>query len=231
MNFEQYKIKKREQALIDWTPREFCLSCRKPKVTCYCHLVHPFHSNPEFVILIHRAEAFRKIATGRMSHRCLTNSSLFVGTDFTEHAEVNAIIADPKVFPVVLYPSKTAVNLTDLSLEERWNVFPSDRRLVIFVIDATWAQAKRMRRLSRNILALAPICFTPPKESAFLIRKQPKKMCYSTIESIHQTIDLLGCGSGEHGNLLEVFDKMVAQQIAFGHRKMQRRGIRPRGAF
>ena len=228
MNRVQYEATKQDRLQSAWTPRAFCLQCRKPKVTCYCSFLKPFQSNPEFVILIHRMEAFRKIATGRMSHQCISNSSLFVGTDFTLHPQVNAILADPTLYPVVLYPAINAVNLTPLTLEERRNCFPADKRLVVFVLDATWAQAKRMRRLSKNLLTLPTLCFTPPKESAFIVRKQPKANCYSTIESIHHIIDLLDPGTEAHEILLDVFYKMVSQQIAFGARKLQRRGIRPR---
>ena len=228
MNRAQYEANKQARNQSAWTPRAFCHHCRKPKITCYCEFLKPFNSKPEFVILIHRMEAFRKIATGRMSHQCIHNSLLFVGTDFTHHPQVNAILQDPALYPVLLYPAINAVNLTQLPLKERLGCFPKDKRLVVFVLDATWAQAKRMRRLSQNLLSLPTICFTPPSPSAFIVRKQPEANCYSTIESIHHIIGLLDSGTGEQEILLEIFSKMVNQQIAFSARKLQRRGVRPR---
>lgn len=171
-------------------------------------------------------EAFRKIATGRMAHQCLANSSLFVGTDYSEDEAVNAIIEDPTVYPVLLYPSKNAVNLSELAPTARQELFPSSKRLVVFVLDATWAQAKRMRRLSRNLLSLPAICFTPTTASRFRVRQQPKAICYSTIESIHLVMELLQENHQERGSLLSVFDQMVERQIAYGHLKSHRRGIR-----
>jgi DTW domain-containing protein YfiP len=71
-----------------------------------------------------------------------------------------------------------------------------------------------------NLKTLPRICFTPVTPSQFQVRKQPKPFCYSTIEAIHHTIELLGPSFGfdlasrAHDNMLEVFDSMVDQHIA-----------------
>ena len=72
-----------------------------------------------------------------------------------------------------------------------------------------------------NLLALPRICFTPQKPSNFRVRKQPNSNCYSTIEAIHHTIDLLGDTQGfetknrQHDGLLSVFNFMVENQLDF----------------
>ena len=102
------------------------------------------------------------------------------------------------------------------------DVFPrSEKKLTVFVIDGTWATARKMVRLSTNLHALPRICFTPPAPSNFRVRKQPKAECYSTIEAIHHTIELLGESRGfpvaerGHDHLLRVFDWMVTRQLEF----------------
>jgi DTW domain-containing protein len=190
-------------------------------VTCYCSRVRPFHSDPKFIILIHRDEARRSIATGRMSHLCLENSRLFEGADFSEHEGVNEILQDPTYYCVVLYPASGSTNLSPLKREERQRLFPRNKRLVVFVIDGTWQQARRMKRLSQNLSVLPHISFEPPTPSAFHVRKQPRPGCYSTIEAIHQVIELLRPDEeSHHQNLLEVFNFMVSQQVEFevGHK-------------
>lgn len=162
---------------------------------------------------MHPAESRRGIATGRMSHLSVSNSRLIEGEVFTHHAGVNEILADTSLHPVLLYPAFTAVNLSDIEPEERRALFPKNKRLVIFVLDGTWNQARRMRWRSKNLLALPNIRFTPPKASGFLVRKQPRPHCYSTIESIHHIIDLFGSGQ-EHHALLDAFSTMVRRQLA-----------------
>lgn len=218
MNIAQYKAAKELRRLQEWQPRATCDSCKKPIATCYCSLIRPFSSDPQFVILIHHSEVKRTIATGRMSHLCLKNSYFFEGTDFTHDEKVNALLADPRFHPVVLYPSPTAVNLSTLTLEQRRGQFPADKQLLVFVIDGTWSQAKRVRRLSQNISQLPYICFTPPRPSGFRVRQQPAEHCFSTIESIHHLIELMGGGGDDaHASMLRTFDRMVEQQVEYGH--------------
>ena len=76
-------------------------------------------------------------------------------------------------------------------------------------------------RQSQNLLNLPRICFSPEKPSNFRVRKQPHASCYSTLEAIHHTIELIGAAKGfdvasrKHDRLLHVFDSMVELQLDF----------------
>ncbi len=216
MTIQQYLREKEARFIDEKSPRRYCAKCKKPLATCYCVAVQPFCSSPQFVILIHRLEARRSVATGRMAHLCLSNSLLFEGTDFTDHPGVNALISDRQNYCVVLARGNTAVDLTEIAENERRRLFPPDKRLVVFVIDGTWAQARRMRRLSRNLKGLPSVCFTPETPSRFLVRKQPEAHCCSTIEAIHTCISLVGLEPQQpRNNLLTAFAYMVNQQIEY----------------
>jgi DTW domain-containing protein YfiP len=73
---------------------------------------------------------------------------------------------------------------------------------------------------SANLQKLPRICFQPARPSNFRVRKQPQENFFSTIEAIHETIELIGPARGfdpssrRHDSLLRVFDTMVDQQIA-----------------
>jgi DTW domain-containing protein YfiP len=183
--------------------------------------VQRFDPKVKFVVLIHPVEVRRRIATGRMSHLCLEDSHLIMGQDYTKNKEVNDLIADPGLHSVILYPGLQSQNLTPLSDNERHSLFPRDKKLTIFVIDGTWNTARKMIRQSQNLAILPRVCFSPEKPSNFRVRKQPHPACYSTIEAIHHTIDLLGesrgfdLGARAHDGLLNVFDSMVELQLKF----------------
>ncbi len=217
MTLEQYQKAKqfRLQAEIQYRVR--CPNCKKPRVTCYCAHIRSFSPATKFVILIHRDEVRRSVASGRMAHLCLNNSSFFEGTDFTEHVAVNALINDPKNYPVVLYPGRNSTDISNVETSKRQKLFPVGRQLVVFIIDATWHQAKRIKRLSQNLDPLPLISFTPKTLSTFsTVRKQPNPQCYSTIEAIHEFIELVADPAvGPHRNLLEVFGAMVKQQAEY----------------
>lgn len=171
------------------------------------------------MILIHVREAQKRIATGRISHLCLQNSLLLNGYDYTNDARVNALLEDPGLHCVVLYPGAGSTSLSALSPAERETLFPTHKELVVFVVDGTWTTARKTMQRSRNLITLPRICFEPQAPSRFRVRRQPRAECFSTVEAIHQTIELLGDSRGfdtaarAHDNLLGVFDRMVEQQI------------------
>jgi len=161
-------------------------------------------------------EKKRGIATGRMAHLCLSNSYLFEGRDFTRNAGVNALIADEDNHCVLLHLNHRSTNLTLLDPADRVKAFPKGKRLVVFILDGTWGEVKKMRRLSTNLHGLQTICFTPSTPSAFHVRKQPHKNCYSSIEAIHHLIGLLDpAPSVDRDSLLNVFHAMVARQLSY----------------
>lgn len=230
MNLEIYRIKQQER--IEQQPqfRQVCRACFQPAQICYCHLIQKIELSFKFIILIHPLEARRRIATGRMSHLCLSNSDLIRGHDFSENKVVNDYLADPHLHPVILYPGAQSQNLSAMSQAERASICPPGKRLAIFVLDGTWATAKKMLKHSQNLRSLPKICFSPNRPSNFRVRKQPHEGCYSTIEAIHHTIDLVGPSFGfdtatrAHDQLLQVFDSMVEIQLDFIKKSEDRAG-------
>jgi DTW domain-containing protein YfiP len=220
MNVATY-LRRRAEALAHAPVlRLRCHHCLQPDFSCYCRWLKPFDPGLEFVILMHPIEQRRRIATGRMSHLNLRHSHLIVGHHLGENAQLNALLADPTRHCVMLYPGKKSTNLSTLSLEQRFDWIPAGKTLTVLVIDGTWATARQMVNQSPNLSdGVARVCFTPPTPSNFRVRQQPRVDCYSTIEAIHHTIELLGpaCGfpvhAREHDSLLQVFDNMVARQI------------------
>ena len=201
--------------------RAWCARCRRPGVGCYCALIEPFDSLPRFVILSQPREAKHRLGTGRMAHLGLGNSLRFEGIDFSQHPQVNHEIADPGNAPMLLFPSCQAVNLAKLTVTERRQLAPGSRTLVVFVLDGTWKSVRKMMRLSDNLRRLPTICFEPLTPSAYGFRREPRPECYSTIEAIHQVIELFNAPAVEqspalrHDRLLKPFHFMVATQLAY----------------
>ncbi len=236
MNIELYRKQRRKQELAQPVFRNLCLTCLQPEFGCYCQQIKKFDPQIKFVILIHPIEARRRIATGRMSHLCLENSELIRGQDYSQDEQVQRIIRNPQNHCLILYPGKHSLNLSHSHSHSRncpdgdtpLEIFPADKNPVIFVIDGTWATAKKMLNQSTNLQKLSKICFSPTKPSNFRVRKQPAPGCFSTIEAIHQTVELLGSevgfvvGQRQHDGLLAVFDYMVEKQLTFVHRSVRR---------
>jgi DTW domain-containing protein YfiP len=147
-----------------------------------------------------------------MAHLAIENSVLICDRQFTSNDRVNSLIADPSLQCVVLFPGPHSVNLSLIPPSQVQAQFDADRKLLIFVIDGTWAEAKRMVRQSANLCGLPQICFTPQRPSEYKIRQQPHEYCVSSIEAVHQLLGILD-PSTDADHLLELFRSMVALQI------------------
>lgn len=222
MNLADYHQKRLEARSLLPVFRQLCTTCRQPDFSCFCVWLKPFDPRMDFIILTHPIELKRRIATGRMSHLSLKNSQLIVGHDYTGNRALNRVLNDSDRHCVMLYPGRLSKNLSPLENADRRALFPEDKRLTILVIDGTWSTARKMVHLSQNLREVPRICFTPPTPSNFRVRRQPRAECYSTIEAIHHTVELLGPAMGLSDGrpqdvLLNVFDRMVDRQIELAH--------------
>jgi tRNA-uridine aminocarboxypropyltransferase len=207
-------------AEIEFRPR--CFRCRRPRSSCYCPLITPFESQPRFVILTQPREAKHRFGTGRMAHLCLRNSLLVEGVDLSGNETVRRELNNPRAFPVLLFPRDDALNLSCMTPLERATLTQPERQLLVFVLDGTWKSVRKMIRLSPNLAKLPALSFDPPTPSNYRIRRQPKPFCYSTIEAVHQVIELLAPqqpddtrDAAPQDNLLTVFRSVIEQQLTF----------------
>ncbi len=209
-----------------------CYRCFRPAAVCLCPVTAPMPTRTRFVFLMHPRE-FKdvKANTGRLTHLHLASSELHVGVDFEEHPAVRAILRDPSCFPVLLYPGAEARDLSQGGLPA---AEPGPRRLVVFLLDATWSGARKMLRLNPTLGRLPRVVFTPSAPSRYVIKQQPQVGCLSTLEAVHETLLALERAGlddyPEPGRLLEVFAKMQDVQIRCAADPARRNHNRPAGA-
>lgn len=168
------------------TYREICWSCRRPKSLCLCPSEPPMPTRTRVVLLMHPMEwKHEKCTTGRLTCLNLKNSEIIPGLRFGDDPRYRALVDDPANYPVLLYPGKDAFDLSS-------GGFPAaelgGRRLVVFLIDSTWACARSILRESPCLLELPCVKFTPTVPSRYVIKRQPDPMCLSTIEATHELL-------------------------------------------
>lgn len=173
-----------------------------------------------FVFLMHPKEyKEEKAGTGRLTHLCLPNSELHMGKGFDDHQAVQELLADPKNHCVLLYPGLTAINLSDAG-DQGFPVFArtlQSRRLVVFLLDATWSGARKMLRLSKTLQRLPRVMFTPTEPSRYIIKQQPQEGCLSTLEAVHELMLVLERTGldryPDSGQLIALFHRMQDFQM------------------
>ena len=215
-----------------------CYRCNWPQPHCWCGSITPMATRTKFVILMHPDEHKRvKANTGRLTHLCLRDSELHLGIGFDDHAAVQALINDPQNYPVLLYPGRES---RDLSKGELHAADIAGRRLVVFLLDATWRKVRPMFRTSLTLQRLPRIMFSDATPSRYVIKRQPEPGCLSTLEATHEllvALDRSGLDAyTQPTQLLDLFQRMQDFQLRraaenAANRDRRGGGLRPPGIF
>lgn len=208
-----------------------CYRCFWPQPLCWCASLRPMPTRTRFVFLMHPKEfKEEKAGTGRLTHLCLPNSELHMGTSFDEDESVQALLGDPANLCVLLYPGVGALNLSEPnaigltdSNPDRFTLSSlrtelQSRRLVVLLLDGTWSGARKMLRQSLSLQRLPRIMFTPTAPSRYVIKQQPQPGCLSTLEATHELLTVLARLDLDRyedpTQLHDIFERMQRFQIA-----------------
>lgn len=183
--------------------RELCLTCRRPKVVCWCDAVTPVSSTTHVVFLQHPREAKVAVSTCRMAHNSLPNSELHIGITAVGNARLEALCALPDT--AVLFPSDTAVDVSAVKTPPK----------NLIVVDGTWSNAKKVVEKCPVLSALPRLAFTPDKPGNYRIRKEPAEHCLATIEATAFVLEKLENAPGRFTPMLSAFDAMVDKQLEY----------------
>lgn len=164
---------------------EKCYKCFRPHSTCFCPHIHPVDTGVKFVILMHPHEAYKeKTGTGRLTSLSLVGSEIIIGTQFDDNKRYNELLKSAEYYPMVLYPGTTAMTAAECDYPYKGH----GKKLLVFLVDATWIMAKKMVYKTPSLQTLPRLSFTASYTSQFHIKRQPAAYCLSTIESTYYLI-------------------------------------------
>jgi len=146
----------------------------------------------KFVILMHPWEAKKqRTGTGRMTSLSLIDSEIIVDQTFNDNSRFLTLVRSEEYHPMVLYPGKDAFTAESYP----FGSVPSYKKILVFLIDATWVLARKMMYRSPVLQQLPKLSFANAYTSHFHIKTQPADYCLSTIESTYYLIrELQDCG-------------------------------------
>ncbi|OHE59063.1 MAG: hypothetical protein A2Y36_18355 [Treponema sp. GWA1_62_8] len=179
-------------------------------------MVPPMRSAVKLVFLMHPHEVRKvKSGTGRLTALSFQDAEIVMGVEFDGNPRVLDLLADPAYLPMLLYPGPLS---RDLSKGGLTSAELGNRRLLVFLVDATWPLAKKMLRCSPLLQSLPRLMFTPTARSRWLIKRQPDELCLSTLEATHElmlALEAAGLDRYERPDqLLAVFAALQAHQLA-----------------
>ncbi len=204
--------------------RETCYRCWRRKSLCFCKHIKEFNTKTEFILLMHPKEAKKqKLGTGRMTHAAMTHSQIITDINFDHNQQMKQLMADPKRHVMLMYPAPDAVAIDhydEIPPALTKPLIKEDKILTLLLLDATWACAKKMMKLSTCLHHLPKVSFSQTYKGRFLIKHQPDENCLSTLETIYYCLQGLKKMGYEtqldhcpEDNLFELMDKMIEFQI------------------
>ena len=163
---------------------------------------------------MHPKEAYKqKTGTGRLASLSLLDSEIIIDKSFDRNKRTRELIEDPSFFPMMLYPGRDAQFAETFD----FTALGSNKKLLVFLVDATWRIARQMIYRSPSLQRLPKLSFSREYRSAFEIKTQPADYCLSTIETSYYLIkELQKSGichpEADPEGLMRVFQKMVCFQ-------------------
>ncbi len=202
--------------------RDLCLTCRRARSVCWCPQVVPFELGFDLALLMHPRETRVSIGTGRMVHRSVSGSRIWVGDRFDDEDRLWQSFEGRT--PVVLFPGPGAIDLDRPdAVSQIEHLDLRDKRLAVVAVDGTWTTARGMLRKSPRLDALPKLALRPTVKARYdQIRKEPRLECHSTLESIHALIDRLDAvglaqapAGRPHDAMLNLLDNVIDEQLRF----------------
>jgi DTW domain-containing protein YfiP len=202
--------------------REFCWTCHRPAVACFCALTLPFASSSDFALVVHPYEARSTVGTAWILRRSISNLRWIrrKGIELDTDPGFLELLGAPETVPLLLFPGTGSFNLSQASTEDWRKQVPGSRRPLFIIIDGTWTQAHAILRKSRVLRELPRVSFDATKLSEYGFKIQPHPACLSCVEAVHRMIELLAergwaapPGLREHDRMIELFRRMVRFQL------------------
>lgn len=186
-------------------PIEKCEKCLKPQAVCFCNLVPETITRLKILVLQHPQEPKELLSTIPLIANVLKDVQVKIGLswpNFKKAVETNDL---PSEWAVVYLGSgikwpedKKAKEIPLLNFVDKKGQLRSAAEQLqlkkhlkgIIFLDGTWAQAKTLWWRNAWLLKLPRVILAPVKASEYgKLRREPKKECLSTLESVALSLD------------------------------------------
>jgi DTW domain-containing protein YfiP len=166
------------------------------------------------LILQHPQEPDHEIGSALLTHLALPNSTLKIGLSWRN---LGAALGKEKVDPsrwMVLYLGSGVKGVAQKPLQfvsKQGAPIEAAKNIEgVVVLDGTWSQAKSLWWRNAWLLKLRRAILTPQHKSLYReLRKEPRKECLSTIESVAEILEALGEKKEISEHLRELFSSLL----------------------
>jgi DTW domain-containing protein YfiP len=182
-------------------PKPTCSRCEREERYCVCALTTQLSTTTKILILQHPQEPGVDIGTVPIISAIFPGTTVRTGLSWPNFTKALGETADHKRWGVLYMGSVHVENLPkDRSLfvvDKKGEVQANQNEVLsnlegIVVLDGTWSQAKTLWWRNAWLLKLPRIVLRPTHPPLYdKIRKEPRKGCLSTLETVGETISIL----------------------------------------
>ncbi len=211
-----------------------CSRCEREERYCVCAFTTPISTSTKILILQHPQEPGVDIGTVPIISATFPQTTVRTGLSWPNFTKALGEPADHKRWAVLYMGSVHVENLP----KDR-NLFVVDKKGAalanqdevlsnlegIIALDGTWSQAKTLWWRNAWLLKLPRIVLRPTHAPLYdKIRKEPRKGCLSTLETVGETISIL-----EDRNEINAAVRVPLTELVSRLQKVPRHGSQQRG--
>jgi len=196
---------------------ERCPGCRLRPSHCLCALRPQVPTRAGFCLLMADTEALKPSNTGWLVADVVADTFAFGWTRTEVHPGLLALLADPRWQPYLVFPGDYAAPQRVVTQVPPGTV-PARRPLFV-LLDATWAEARRMFRKSPYLDALPVLGLRPEQSSRYRLRQSADAAHLCTLEVAALCMAL--AGESQAAQVMEAYLDV------FTHHYLQAKNQRP----
>jgi len=183
-------------------PETVCPKCLKEDLLCICDGIAPLPTGRHVLILQHPQEPDKELGTARIAHLALRNSTMRIGLSWPNLSKALGRPAVHGNWGVLYLGGQPEKPVRGQAAPERLAILAGAGKTLtvaeagldgIVALDGTWAQAKTIWWRNAWLLKLKRLVLHPSRPSLYgRLRKEPRRECLSTIESVAEALEALG---------------------------------------
>jgi DTW domain-containing protein YfiP len=200
-----------------------CPRCEKSPSLCVCSSVQPRETELHVLILQHPQEPDKHLGSARLAHLSLPNSTLKIGLSWPNIKKALGRETIPSRWAVLHLgsgikgspPQRSEQNPVIHFVDKggKPTSAPQEPLEGIILLDGTWSQAKTLWWRNAWLLKCKRVILTPRSKSLYKeLRKEPRRECLSTIESLAECLTALGESAETEKQLKSVFAELLNKQ-------------------
>lgn len=197
-----------ESSPDDYRRTARCERCKVSPGLCVCDRIPHFTLAYRFLVIRHGFELDKQSNTGSMIPELIAGSQVSEW-GFKPRPFDPTLLEDPAAEYYVLFPVKSGTALA------RDQIVPRPGRVPTFILlDATWRQARRMRRRIPNLVDLPFFTLPEPTEDPErVLRRSPAPGHLSTLGAAVRTVEVMGdlAQAAQLGSFMDLLYRRILQ--------------------